>query len=35
MHEAALGLMSITGTMDLESALDVLHDVEAGHVSLN
>jgi hypothetical protein len=29
MHEAALGLMSVTGTKDLQSALDVLHDVES------
>jgi hypothetical protein len=31
MHEAALGLMWTTGTRDLTSALDVLHDLEAGH----
>jgi hypothetical protein len=32
MHEAALGLISATGTGDLASALDVLHDVESGPV---
>jgi hypothetical protein len=33
MHEAAFGLMAVTGTKDLESALDVLHDVETDHAS--
>jgi hypothetical protein len=31
MHDAALGLIYVTGTRDLQSALDVLHDVESGH----
>jgi hypothetical protein len=30
MHEAPLGLISATGTIDLASALDVLHDIESG-----
>jgi hypothetical protein len=29
MHEAALGLMAATGTRDLQSALDALHNFEA------
>jgi hypothetical protein len=29
MHEAAVGLIQATGTKDLQSALDVLHDVDA------
>jgi hypothetical protein len=29
MHEAALGLMAATGTTDLQSALDTLHDVDS------
>ncbi|HEY7948459.1 MAG TPA: hypothetical protein VID75_12350 [Acidimicrobiales bacterium] len=28
MHEAALGLIAATGTTDLQSALDALHDFE-------
>jgi len=28
MHEAALGLIAATGTSDLQSALDALHDFE-------
>ena len=28
MHEAALGLISATGTTDLQSALDALHDFD-------
>jgi hypothetical protein len=31
MHEAMLGLIWVTGTTELASALDVLHDVESGH----
>jgi hypothetical protein len=32
MHEAALGLISVTGTSDLYSALEVLHEVESATV---
>ena len=31
MHEAALGLIHVTGTPDLQSALHILHDVESDH----
>jgi hypothetical protein len=31
MHEAAIGLIYATGTTNLASALDVLHDIESGH----
>jgi hypothetical protein len=34
LHEAALGLIGVTGTRDLETALAVLDDVDAGHASL-
>lgn len=33
LHEAVLGLMRVTGTLDLASALDAFYDVESGHVS--
>jgi hypothetical protein len=35
MHEAGLGLICATGTSDLASALNVLHDVESGHTGDN
>jgi hypothetical protein len=31
MHDAVLGLIFATGTQDLQSALDILHDAESGH----
>jgi len=31
MHQATLGLISATGTTNLQSALDTLHDVESRH----
>jgi hypothetical protein len=34
MHEAALELISATGTSNVHWALDVLHEVESGRVSM-
>ena len=31
LHVAAMGLMWVTGTADLETALAVLDDVDSGH----
>jgi len=35
LHESILGLLAVTGTTDLQSALAVFCDVEAGQVSVN